>query len=282
MTESKFCENRTGDNELVKIPSRPTSRPSTRRSSTAEKSKMMVMDQLAVSDGQLHKIAEDVLRKQRGDSRKATGSTRQSSTAIEAESAVSQPNERPVRRQYSHSVSHSTRLGSDASRAMKEEFLHHRMAAEAGHDDRRRRDFGKSFTGSIAALPMGSLSSIHRRTTANALAHKTPLTVAEIEKKPSICDKALALLHETFDVSLMKSPTMIMIIVSSIMSMLGFFLPFMFIMGIARSVGLTVEESKRILMLLNIANAVGRVIAGAYLKSYNAYLARLILEVETN
>ncbi|OXA42588.1 Monocarboxylate transporter 5 [Folsomia candida] len=71
------------------------------------------------------------------------------------------------------------------------------------------------------------------------------------------------ILKKMLDVSLLVSPTFLLLSISGFFTMLGLFVPFIYLKGVAtESVGLTVSIATMLVSIIGIANTTGRVVAG--------------------
>ncbi|KAL4229058.1 hypothetical protein ACF0H5_012096 [Mactra antiquata] len=69
-------------------------------------------------------------------------------------------------------------------------------------------------------------------------------------------------LRDTFDTSLMKSPTFVMYVASCFLCTIGFFVPFIYIPDIAMEHGMTSSQSAWIISSIGIINTVARIVVG--------------------
>ncbi|XP_046387669.1 monocarboxylate transporter 10 [Ischnura elegans] len=88
----------------------------------------------------------------------------------------------------------------------------------------------------------------------------------DVEKKSCfslICPApALRTLSTMLDVSLLKSPTFIVLAVSGFLTMMGFFVPFMFLAERAESLGMEKGTAVLLVSVVGITNTIGRVVCG--------------------
>lgn len=59
------------------------------------------------------------------------------------------------------------------------------------------------------------------------------------------------------DVELIKEPVMLMMCLSNVLAMLGFYVPFMFIIDMATERGIATEDASLLLSVIGITNTLG-------------------------
>ncbi|XP_054165081.1 monocarboxylate transporter 14-like [Oppia nitens] len=69
-------------------------------------------------------------------------------------------------------------------------------------------------------------------------------------------------LTQTFDLTLLKSPSFLLLSLSGFLCLAGFFIPFMYIANRAKLLGCTPEKSAFLLSIIGITNTIGRVFCG--------------------
>lgn len=69
-------------------------------------------------------------------------------------------------------------------------------------------------------------------------------------------------LHEMLDVSLLKDVIFIVFSVSNFLTSIGFYIPYVYIVSKAKSVGLTDDQGSYLLSLIGIGNTLGRIVLG--------------------
>ncbi|KAK0397538.1 hypothetical protein QR680_002162 [Steinernema hermaphroditum] len=67
---------------------------------------------------------------------------------------------------------------------------------------------------------------------------------------------------EMIDLELLKEPVMLLLTISNILGMLGFYVPFMFVISMATEKGLSKSDAALLLSIIGITNTFGRVIFG--------------------
>ncbi|XP_033759184.1 monocarboxylate transporter 12-like [Pecten maximus] len=80
--------------------------------------------------------------------------------------------------------------------------------------------------------------------------------------KVSCCSRFCVLFKETFDFSLLASPTFIVYGVSCFLCMFGFFIPFNFLPALAQDLNLTIGEGALLISIIGISNTVTRILVG--------------------
>ena len=63
-------------------------------------------------------------------------------------------------------------------------------------------------------------------------------------------------------VSLLLNPSFLLIAVSNLLGMLGFYVPFVFLPNMAEGRGITKENANFLLSIIGISNTLGRVVSG--------------------
>ncbi|XP_018331389.1 monocarboxylate transporter 14 isoform X2 [Agrilus planipennis] len=119
------------------------------------------------------------------------------------------------------------------------------------------------FTSSLKKLPqytsqssMAYNLSVTRLPTINDL-------MEEKERKCTLCPEAFRrALATMLDFTLFKSPTFLLLALSGFVTMMGFFVPFMFVPDRATSSGISEETAYLLVSTIGIANTVGRIISG--------------------
>lgn len=85
----------------------------------------------------------------------------------------------------------------------------------------------------------------------------------EKEGRCRLCPEAVRrILATMLDVSLFKSPTFIVLALSGFFTMLGFFVPFMYVTGRAKDEGIAESTAVMLVSTIGIANIVGRIACG--------------------
>ncbi|XP_041373323.1 monocarboxylate transporter 4-like [Gigantopelta aegis] len=84
----------------------------------------------------------------------------------------------------------------------------------------------------------------------------------ELERNRSTIVKVLLFLKDMFDFRLIKSPMFALLLFASILSMLGFFIPFVFIGIKADEIGIGGTHSAFLLSIIGTTNTIGRIICG--------------------
>ncbi|VDM26869.1 unnamed protein product [Toxocara canis] len=69
-------------------------------------------------------------------------------------------------------------------------------------------------------------------------------------------------LNEMIDVDLLKEPVMLLLCISNLLGMLGFYVPFMFLINMAVRKGMPTEDASLLLSLIGITNTLGRIVIG--------------------
>lgn len=83
----------------------------------------------------------------------------------------------------------------------------------------------------------------------------------EVDSGSSCCSPGI--LKKMLDVSLLVSPTFLLLSISGFFTMLGLFVPFIYLKGVAtESVGLSVSLATLLVSIIGMANTAGRVVAG--------------------
>ncbi|VDD80667.1 unnamed protein product [Mesocestoides corti] len=72
----------------------------------------------------------------------------------------------------------------------------------------------------------------------------------------------LAMLGELFDIGLLKSPTFILLLASSVFGLFGYPVPYVFLKDEAQTLGYSTESSAHLIVYMCAVNTVGRVLAG--------------------
>ncbi|XP_060073577.1 monocarboxylate transporter 12-B-like [Ylistrum balloti] len=114
----------------------------------------------------------------------------------------------------------------------------------------------------------GSLDHIPERVAAKSDAdYVTKMTIHSNEdipdtKKIPCCARFCVLFQETFDFSLLASPTFLVYGVSCFLCMFGFFIPFNFLPALAQDLQLSIGEGALLISIIGISNTVTRILVG--------------------
>ncbi|XP_050415568.2 uncharacterized protein LOC126829630 [Patella vulgata] len=85
---------------------------------------------------------------------------------------------------------------------------------------------------------------------------------SEMNDGRSISSKIISVLKEMFDFHLLKSRMFSLLVFSSILTMLGFFVPFFYLVKKASEIGVGQKEGVFLLSIIGMTNTLGRVISG--------------------
>lgn len=113
------------------------------------------------------------------------------------------------------------------------------------------------FSGSIERIPdLYTVSPIKKL--------NSDIIEEEVDDAPrGCCDGNTAqIFKEMVDISLLKSPTFILMCLAGFLTFMGFFVPFVYLSDFARSVGVEKDQAAFLLSIIGIANTVGRVFCG--------------------
>lgn len=102
--------------------------------------------------------------------------------------------------------------------------------------------------------PHSSLSYKRRRSSSEAETTICGLVPCSQETKDT--------LHEMLDFSLLKDVIFIVFTVSNFLTSIGFYIPYVYIVSKAKSVGLTDDQGSYLLSLIGIGNTLGRIVLG--------------------
>lgn len=80
------------------------------------------------------------------------------------------------------------------------------------------------------------------------------------------------------DLSLLKSPSLILLALSGFLTMMGFFVPFIFVSKRAQAAGMEAGEATFIVSAIGIANTIARIVCG-FLSSFESVDANLLSNV---
>lgn len=119
------------------------------------------------------------------------------------------------------------------------------------------------FTGSLARLPQyQSKSSVAYNLSVTHLATKNDIE-EEQENTCQLCPEAVRrTLATMLDVSLLKSPSFLILAISGFLTMMGFYVPFMYLKDRAEMNGISTSTAVFLVSAVGIANTVGRVLCG--------------------
>ncbi|EUB61045.1 Monocarboxylate transporter [Echinococcus granulosus] len=93
----------------------------------------------------------------------------------------------------------------------------------------------------------------------------TKIGAGEIEEEGTVArppNHVLKMLSELFDFGLLRSPTFLLLLASSVFGLLGYPVPYVFLSDEAQTLGYSSEASANLLVYLSSVNTVGRVMAG--------------------
>lgn len=134
------------------------------------------------------------------------------------------------------------------------------------------------YTGSVTNLPefQSQKSLAKYRSSIVSLPKATQQAVAKAEAKQAGCACCCCLPPETqnmlaglMDFSLMKDPVFLFIGVSNIFGMLGFYVPFVYIIDAATTKGIEESSASLLLSIIGIVNTAGRLISG-YISDFDS------------
>ncbi|OWF36096.1 monocarboxylate transporter 12-like [Mizuhopecten yessoensis] len=114
----------------------------------------------------------------------------------------------------------------------------------------------------------GSLEHIPERVAAKSDSeYVSKMTVQSNEDIPdsikiSCCARFCVAFKETFDFSLLASPTFLLYGVSCFLCMFGFFIPFNFLPALAQDLDLSIAEGALLISIIGISNTVTRILVG--------------------
>jgi len=83
-----------------------------------------------------------------------------------------------------------------------------------------------------------------------------------IGEEPKHCCCSPYILKKMLDLSLLSSPTFLLLAISGAIAMLGFFVPFIYLSAIGQSVGIEKGSATFLVSIIGIANTIGRVMCG--------------------
>ena len=72
----------------------------------------------------------------------------------------------------------------------------------------------------------------------------------------------LSVVEEMLSISLLLNPAFLLIAVSNLLGMLGFYVPFVFLPNMAAQTGISKENANFLLSIIGISNTLGRVLSG--------------------
>ena len=78
----------------------------------------------------------------------------------------------------------------------------------------------------------------------------------------------LSVVEEMLSISLLLNPAFLLIAVSNLLGMLGFYVPFVFLPNMAAQTGISKENANFLLSIIGISNTLGRVLSGKNLSSF--------------
>ncbi|CDI97416.1 monocarboxylate transporter [Echinococcus multilocularis] len=93
----------------------------------------------------------------------------------------------------------------------------------------------------------------------------TKIGAGEIEEEGTVArppNHVVKMLSELFDFGLLRSPTFLLLLASSVFGLLGYPVPYVFLSDEAQTLGYSSEASANLLVYLSSVNTVGRVMAG--------------------
>ncbi|ESP02007.1 hypothetical protein LOTGIDRAFT_92504, partial [Lottia gigantea] len=120
---------------------------------------------------------------------------------------------------------------------------------------RRSLSFGSRVT-NPATIISGSVMSIPQYSA--SIQSLDSETYMERSTQSKVCQ----VLKEMFDFHLLKSPMFTLLVISSVMTMLGYFVPYFYLTKKAAEVGVNEEQQALLVAIIGITNTVGRVISG--------------------
>lgn len=82
-------------------------------------------------------------------------------------------------------------------------------------------------------------------------------------------------LNEMIDVDLLKEPVMLLLCISNLLGMLGFYVPFMFLINMAVRKGMPTEDASLLLSLIGITNTLGSFLSSTFLSAFAAIIRRM-------
>lgn len=120
------------------------------------------------------------------------------------------------------------------------------------------------FTGSMARIPQyQSQTSLGYHLSVTHLPTKQDVEEEEVSKPCNICPEAVRrTLATMLDMSLLKSPTFLLMAFSGFFTMMGFFVPFVYIVDRAKGAGMDKDTATLIVSAIGISNTVARIICG--------------------
>lgn len=85
------------------------------------------------------------------------------------------------------------------------------------------------------------------------------------------CKRIRNILSEMIDISLLKEPAMLLLCISNLCGMLGFYVPFMFLIDMAVAKGYTKSSGSLLLSVIGITNTIGSFFSPKTCFSFNVY-----------